>query len=292
MALLPLVAELALVVGTMLTTAALAIVGPRPIVRALANPRWRVSAVFPPTGALIVVLLARWGTRDFFYDLTWRVFGINITPTIDKFESTIFPENPVFVLQSFQSSELTTALSFVYIYGYAFLIVFPAVAYFALDEERMESLSTLLRAFTANYAIGLTCYILFIAYGPRNYHHLVEGLLYIDHSGYSHLTHTVNQNINVFPSLHTSLAVTVFLLAWRTRHEYPLWVPVAGVLAFAVALSTMYLGIHWFSDVVAGVLLAVASVHIATNYTVEDILDRVSAGLHAAVERARGASRY
>jgi membrane-associated phospholipid phosphatase len=66
----------------------------------------------------------------------------------------------------------------------------------------------------------------------------------------------VNRNVNVFPSLHTSLSVTVAAMAYRTRDHYPLWAPVAAVLAASVVFSTMYLAIHWATDVVGGVVLA------------------------------------
>jgi membrane-associated phospholipid phosphatase len=68
----------------------------------------------------------------------------------------------------------------------------------------------------------------------------------------------------IFPSGHTANAVVIWglmaLLAVRHRR---LWAAVAGILAVTVGLSTIYLGTHWVSDVVAGwaagglVLLAV-----------------------------------
>jgi len=64
---------------------------------------------------------------------------------------------------------------------------------------------------------------------------------------YQYLTREVNTSTNVFPSLHTSLSATVAAFAWQTRSEFPKWLPVAVVLAASVAISTMYLGIHWES---------------------------------------------
>lgn len=68
----------------------------------------------------------------------------------------------------------------------------------------------------------------------------------------------------IFPSGHTSNAVVIWglmaLLAIRHRR---VWGVVAGLVAITVGLSTIYLGTHWVSDVVAGwaagglVLLAV-----------------------------------
>ena len=268
MALGDVLVELVLVVATMLVTATLVIVGPRTVVAAFREFRWRFEACLPAFAALAVVLLLRWSTRDIVQRLERRIIGTNITPYLFDFDRSLF--DPVAVLQSFQTEALTAFFVFVYIYGYAFLLLFPFVAYFALDE--MDDLSTFVFAVTANYAIGLFCYTLFMAFGPRNYNPLLfEGLLYDMYPQTRNLTNEINQNTNVFPSLHASLSMTVFFLAWITREKYPLWVPISGFLAISVSLSTMYLGIHWFSDVVGGVLLAVLSVYIGVTYTVEGI---------------------
>lgn len=278
MALAGVILELALIVTAMLVTATLVIVGPHRLVAALDEFRWRVEACALPLAALTVVLAVRWTTQDIIQRLERRVIGINITPYLFELEQTVFGTNPVAIIQSFQTEALTSFFVFVYIYGYAFLLLFPVIAYFALAE--MDNLSTLVLAFATNYAIGLACYIFFIAYGPRNLDPLLfEGLLYDAFPQARFLTNQVNQNTNVFPSLHTSLAMTVFLVAWTTRDEYPLWVPLSGFLAISVSLSTMYLGIHWFSDVVAGIVLALVSVYIGRAYTVEGILDSVRAFL-------------
>jgi len=267
MSLLTVVFELTLIVSTMMVTASLVIVGPRRLVAALQDVRWRLEMCAIPVVILAVVLALRWSLVDVTMRLERRVVGINITPALFDLEESI---SPVAVLQSFQTPELTSVFVFIYIYGYAFLLLFPFVAYFALEE--MEDLSTLIVAFSANYAIGLLFYILFIAYGPRNVDPtLFQGLLYDAFPQSRSLTNQVNQNTNVFPSLHTSLSMTVLVLAWHTRDKYPVWLPVSGVLAVGVVISTMYLGIHWFTDAVAGTLLALFSVYLARTYDIVEI---------------------
>ncbi|SFC00838.1 PAP2 superfamily protein [Halobiforma haloterrestris] len=268
MTLAAVVLELALVVATMLAVATLVVVGPRPVATALSDFRWRLRACLLPLAALAVVLLLRWATVDVVVRLEREVVGTPVTSYLFEFERLVFPEYPVAALQSFQTPEVTAYFVFVYIYGYAFLLLFPFIAYFALEE--MEELSTLIVAFAVNYGVGLVCYVLFLSMGPRNLEPtLFEGLLYDAFPQSRTLTNQVNQNTNVFPSLHSSLSMTVFFIAWQTREKYPLWVPISGVLAISVVVSTMYLGIHWFLDVVAGTALAAASVYVARNYTIE-----------------------
>ena len=139
--------------------------------------------------------------------------------------------------------------------------MFPVVAFLLHDDE--QPLREHLIAYSLNYGIGVVCYILFIAFGPRNQIPAVESLLYSNWPQSQLLTSQVNTNTNVFPSLHASLATTVALLSNRFRGVYPRWRPLAIVLAVSVSVSTMYLGIHWATDVVAGVVLAVGSVKAA-----------------------------
>ncbi|MCH7660453.1 MAG: inositol phosphorylceramide synthase [Euryarchaeota archaeon] len=216
--------------------------------RADLRPRLRLAA--PAIGLLGLVLVLNSLTRRTAQQLSWLI-GFEITGQIYRIEGTF-----VAWLQTFQTTELTIYFSAIYIYGYVFLLIFPLLAYLALSEQR--TLHELTIAYTANYGIGLVCYLFFVAYGPRNLD-VAEQLMYNVYPSSRLLTSAVNTNTNVFPSLHTSLSVTALLFAWRTRETYPRWLAIAGVTATSVVISTMYLGIHWATDVVAGVGLAYAS---------------------------------
>ncbi|MFC4437177.1 MULTISPECIES: phosphatase PAP2 family protein [Natrialbaceae] len=193
--------------------------------------------------------------------IRWRAaaisdeIGYHMTETFYRFEGEF-----VLVFQSIATDELTMYFSAIYIYGYTFMLVFPVIAYFVLSDTRI--FRQLLTAYSLNYVIGLSLYLLVIAYGPRNVmpEVLEVTMLYDNSPEYQHLTREVNQNTNVFPSLHTSLAATVAMFAYTTRSSYPNWFPVAVVLAISVAISTMYLGIHWGVDVAAGLVLATTCV--------------------------------
>jgi len=246
---------LATVVGFVFLSAFL-IVGPTRLRETVRSIRPRIEAAWPALTVLGGVLVVNSIIRDSGGDLSWLI-GIEITPYIHTVEGAF-----VHHLQSLATPELTSYFSFIYVYGYAFLLIFPVVLYLTLDDS--EPLRELAIAYTLNYAIGLVFYILFIAYGPRNYMPmLVESLLYTDWPKAQLLTSQVNRNTNVFPSLHSSLSLTVGLMAYRSYDTYPLWLYLSVPIAASVSISTMYLGIHWATDVLIGFLLGGFSIYAA-----------------------------
>lgn len=251
-------AEVAVVVSLLLALGATAIVGPERLRAELPELRARLRETARPLLLLGAVLAVNSVVRDLGVGLSWLI-GSNITKNIYAIEGSV-----VATIQALSPPWLTLYLGFVYMYGYVFLLLFPVVLTLLLSETRY--LRETVFAYIVNYVVGLVCYVLFVAYGPRNITpDTVAPLLYDTIPRFQLLTSQVNANTNVFPSLHTSLSVTVALMAYRLREEYPRWLPVAAFLASNVVLSTMVLGIHWATDVVFGILLGGLSVSLATH---------------------------
>jgi membrane-associated phospholipid phosphatase len=252
----------AVVVGLHVLGVAL-VVGPARLRTAPRHVSANLSAVAPTFVVLAAVLALNKLVRAVGVELSW-IIGLNITGYIYAVEGTF-----VATLQSMATPALTAYFGFVYVFGYVFLLTFPVIAYLLHEDPR--PLHVLLLAYILNYGLGLLCYVVFVAYGPRNFMpELVESLLFTHWPQSQLLTAQVNVNTNVFPSLHTSLSVTVGLLAYQFRTIYPRWLPVAALLAVSITVSTMYLGIHWLMDVLAGGLLAAGSVVLAARATSEE----------------------
>ncbi|MFL6127553.1 MAG: phosphatase PAP2 family protein [Mycobacteriales bacterium] len=87
-----------------------------------------------------------------------------------------------------------------------------------------------------------------------------------------------------YPSGHTAAATAFYLgtaivLAWHTRHVWLKWLLlVLGVLVpIVVAICRMYRGMHYPSDTVAGLLLGLSLLAVATRLFPLSERDRVSA---------------
>lgn len=66
--------------------------------------------------------------------------------------------------------------------------------------------------------------------------------------------------LNCFPSMHTSIAFAMFLLALREKDK--VFKYIWSFFCLSVVYSTMYLKIHWVIDVIGGIILALITVKL------------------------------
>lgn len=212
--------------------------------------------VAPYLGVILLFSVFKHLTSDTRLRLS-RVIDWNITDGLYALEGRFVAE-----LQAATPDVTYGFFTGMYMFGFPYLLVVPPVIYFLTSSQR--HLKELLVAYILNHVVGVVCYTLFIAYGPRIWipSH-VNGVMYRLYPWTQEITAAVSSKTNVFPSLHTSLSVVALIFAWRTRGSYPRWFYVAAFTAVSVLLSTMVLGIHWLTDLLAGILLGAGSVAAA-----------------------------
>lgn len=260
--LLSVLAYLFVVVASMCLVAAVAILGQGGLYRLRANLRSYLWATRKQIAILLAVLLTSALGRGGLQVIS-EVYGWRATGTIFAIEGTFV----AWVQGTLLSPIATVYFSWIYIYAYVFLLVFPFLAYGALSTPR--TLKRLIVAYALNYAVGLVVYTMVFAHGPRNVD-VVASLLFTYNPGFQELAAQVNENANVFPSLHTSLSMTVATFAYLTREEYPVWTVLSAWIAASVMLATMYLGIHWLIDVLGGIVLALGCVSASRRIVAPD----------------------
>lgn len=184
--------------------------------------------------------------------VAWR--GADFTPLVHGLEGD--------AVAGVQRS--TAWMPLTYFFGYVYVVVFPClmfVSIFVYDHWRdRRHLAMVLIGYALNFLIVLPFYLLvpvrecFVYYrdcapteaGARL---LLDAISPALMEGYRMMSGLDN----CFPSFHTSLAVTLALVARHAGRRRFAW-PV-GLFAAAIVLSTIYLGIHWLTDVAAGLVV-------------------------------------
>ncbi len=166
-------------------------------------------------------------------------------------------------LQRLEWAPLTHLFTFVYVILFPVLMIAALLHYVAIRD--FAALRNHVVGYWVNYLVALPFYLWFPVKeawaGGVGVRFLIPQVflafeqVYRPHSGLD----------NCFPSLHTSLALTYALVAYRNGHKR--LGAVLGVGAGLVMFSTLYLGVHWVLDVAAGSLLAL----LASGY-VTDLL--------------------
>jgi len=159
-------------------------------------------------------------------------------------------------LQSLLRSDwLTAVCAFFYVVVFQSVIVASLGIYTSFERKKMYYAFCV--ALLLNYVIALPMYW-FVPINEVWYAHPQVHPLIVDAFPSFEQTYRPMSGINnCFPSLHTSLSVTMALLASRSGIRR--WAVFAWINAAVIVFSIFYLGIHWFTDMAAGVLLAIVS---------------------------------
>jgi len=151
-----------------------------------------------------------------------------------------------------------------------------------LDFFRLKTmLLILLLGYALNYLFVLPFYILFPVRECHDFTPQVALLLDDLHPAIMELLRPMSGMDNCFPSFHTSLSVTLALVAVRSGNRR------IGILtslsSAAIIFSTLYLGVHWFLDILAGIITGIIA-HVTAELIGRAIARRVNL---AAEEAAR-----
>lgn len=206
---------------------------------------------------LIVVVLDR--LELIFGERIGNYFNWDYTPLIHSIEG-----NLVLKLQNYQNIYLTYFMAFMYIFMFTYLLYFSLIYYAIFDEEK--NVKKISFAYLINYLLLLPFYLFFPVYEVwYSYHVLgINNTIYglvgsFDPVMVETLTKLSGIN-NCFPSGHTSLSVTVSLIAIKSNHKRLAIFSTASALL--IIFSTMYLAIHWVLDVFFGIALGLIVVFL------------------------------
>ena len=163
----------------------------------------------------------------------------------------------------FLNDTLTNVLSGHYLFMYLFMIWFSPMYYILCRDEVMADKAAL--NYLVIYLLSVPLYLFFNVEVTSTYLPDMDALLY--HDTFTLAFFTDNDPMdNAIPSLHVGLPISLLIINrlhcrdlginlkdWRHK-EFDLFVPINVIIYL---FSIQYLGIHWFVDIIPGILLAV-----------------------------------
>ncbi|MGE5674226.1 MAG: phosphatase PAP2 family protein [Mycobacterium leprae] len=194
----------------------------------------------------------------------WQMTSVRHIWNWDHFFAAIPLNNPQWIRQIYSAAWLDKRLAWVYNYGFAFTIWAAVIrSFLARDPKKMA------RYTLASHLLQTPLIIPF--YNTIELHEVWWVMKWPDLLGrdkWMDLYHLKLNAQNCFPSMHTSIAFAVLLLAQREKGPLFRW----GMTLYAAAVifSTLYLQIHWVIDVLAGLLFGYLVVKL-TDYLLDGI---------------------
>ncbi|RAP77939.1 phosphatase PAP2 family protein [Paenibacillus montanisoli] len=154
---------------------------------------------------------------------------------------------------TFENSYLTVFLAFMYVVVFQALLIASIGIYTNLSKDR-RMFYAICYAIMINYLVAIPFY-LFLPVNEVWYHdpQNVSFLMLNVFPDFENQYRALSGLDNCFPSLHTSISVTLAILAVRSGIKRWAWFCCicAGIIIFAI----FYLGIHWLTDMVGGLML-------------------------------------
>jgi len=233
------------------------------------NPR-RVKNVEIPSyfllGMLFLIVSAIHMLEVKIDPIVTSKYSLDFTRFIYNLEGNI-----VGTFQSWTNPFLDYYLVFVYMIGFPFLVYFTP-AFFILSKD-LKGLKMAVVAYAIIVSVALPFYLFFPVndawWASQNYPwYTGKAIIFRLPQIWPGITNqffrftTIN---NCFPSLHSCLSMAMAGIIWL--RGYKRFAIVATFIAISIPIATLYLGIHWFTDVIAGEFLALAAILISYKIT-------------------------
>ncbi len=160
----------------------------------------------------------------------------------------------------FASVTMTEIMTFCYV-TYAFAgPIYAGIQYF---RGRFRAFHDFALAITITAFIGYTGYLVLPAVGPYIFQHNIypDPLPGWGHGGLlDMISRMKGEARDAFPSLHTAMTTVVLVSMWRdARKLFWLYLPIG----LGLYMSTMYLRVHYGTDVIAGFVTAAIALYVA-----------------------------
>ncbi len=177
------------------------------------------------------------------------------TPFIMKLEGEITP-----LLQLTLHNDLLTYIS-TYFYVIVFSVLMVASLLIYHHENNQSALYAIIYGISLNYFLAVPFFMLIPVYEAWTLHPELVFLIPEVYPNFEGEYRFFSALDNSFPSLHTSLSLTMVMIAYRSGNVRFAWI--TAISCGWILFGIIYLGIHWYVDMIAGGLFAWVCVKIA-----------------------------
>lgn len=205
-------------------------------------------------GLMTMVLMVNKLELSIESNLLQNVVTWDYTPFVHQLEG-----NLTALIQSYSTKAVTSLLTFMYVFIFPALIWGSFLVYNQNGDDNM--IKRLFYGFILNYIIAIPFYLFVPVNEAWYFSAQVQPLISQVYHDYDTKYRLLSGLNNCFPSLHTSISLTMALLARESKSGR--WWYITAACAATIVFSTLYLGIHWITDVIGGVVLAVTIVNLS-----------------------------
>ena len=192
--------------------------------------------------------------------------SIDFTKKIYNIEGDV-----VSLFQSIRNPILDYYFVIVYMIGFPFLLYFTPSLY--IMSRDIDSLKLVVIAYAITISISLPFFIFFPVHdtwwASSNYEwfkgRMVAFRLQEIWPSSLPIFYKFTTLNNCFPSLHSALSAVMAYTAVITK--YKRYSYVAIIMAISIPIATLYLGIHWLTDVIGGEAIALLSIIASLKLT-------------------------
>ncbi|RKN83894.1 inositol phosphorylceramide synthase [Paenibacillus ginsengarvi] len=159
----------------------------------------------------------------------------------------------------FENGVLTSVLTFFYVVIFPCLMI-ASLAIYTFQKD-FKLFYTVCYALMINYMIAIPFYLFFPVTEVHAFNPNVRFLMLDAFPTFENDYRPLSDLDNCFPSLHTSISVTMAMIALRCKNGF--WKRFAPISAAVIIFSIFYLGVHWLTDMAGGMLLGLFASRLA-----------------------------
>ena len=222
----------------------------------------------------LLLALSIYNAKDFL-DQIDRIFmartGIDMTPYIYAIEGDLV----VWVQETFRADWLDSVMTHFYISGFMF-ITYASIFYVAYFDDRwMADRIALCIAWV--YILAIPFYLFFNVRVTGFYIEDMDAIAYTLNPEIETWFRRIDAFTNCMPSLHIAVPFSIWLTFRKHDHDgrWKRFQNMTLIYIIVTAFAIVYLGIHWFSDIIGGMMIGALTVKMVdkSNTAVWSVLD-------------------